>query len=65
MTFSNTLFEEFKMEKGRILNDTLADYKLAEKVLKKRVTPHVLRHSSATYWAPEMRPGRPGRWQTY
>jgi hypothetical protein len=27
---------------------------LAEKVLKKRVTPHTLRHSSATYWAPKM-----------
>ena len=29
MGLSNTLFEEFKMEKGRILNDSLADYKLA------------------------------------
>jgi len=29
MGLSNTLFEEFKMEKGRILNDTLADYRLA------------------------------------
>ncbi len=29
MGLSNTLFEEFKMENGRILNDTLADYKLA------------------------------------
>ena len=29
MGLSNTLFEEFKMEKGRILNDTLADYKVA------------------------------------
>jgi integrase/recombinase XerD len=28
--------------------------KLAEKVLKKRVTIHMLRHSSATYWAPKM-----------
>jgi integrase/recombinase XerD len=27
---------------------------LAEKVLKKRVTLHMLRHSSATYWAPKM-----------
>ncbi len=27
---------------------------LAEKVLKKRVNPHMLRHSSATYWAPKM-----------
>ena len=29
MGLSNTLFEEFKMEKGRVLNDTLADYKVA------------------------------------
>jgi carbon-monoxide dehydrogenase large subunit len=29
MGLSNAFFEEFKMEKGRILNDTLADYKLA------------------------------------
>lgn len=29
MGLSNTLLEEFKMENGRILNDTLADYKLA------------------------------------
>ncbi len=29
MGLSNTLFEEFKMERGRVLNDTLADYKLA------------------------------------
>ena len=29
MGLSNTLFEEFKMEKGRILNDSLTDYKLA------------------------------------
>ena len=27
---------------------------LAQKVLKKRVTPHMLRHGSATYWAPKM-----------
>lgn len=26
---SNTLFEEFKMDRGRILNDSLSDYKLA------------------------------------
>jgi CO/xanthine dehydrogenase Mo-binding subunit len=29
MGLSNALFEEFKMEKGQILNDSLADYKLA------------------------------------
>ncbi len=29
MGLSNTLFEEFKTENGRILNDSLADYKLA------------------------------------
>jgi len=28
--------------------------RLGEKVLKKRVKPHMLRHSSATYWAPKM-----------
>jgi len=28
--------------------------RLAQKVLKKRITPHMLRHSSATYWAPKM-----------
>jgi hypothetical protein len=28
--------------------------KLAKKALKKRVTPHMLNHSSATYWAPKM-----------
>ena len=27
---------------------------LAEKVLKKRITLHTVRHSSATYWAPKM-----------
>ncbi|MEW6333239.1 MAG: hypothetical protein AB1558_03140 [Thermodesulfobacteriota bacterium] len=29
MGVSNALFEEFKAKKGRILNDTLTDYKLA------------------------------------
>jgi len=29
MGLSNTLLEEFKMENGRVLNDTLADYKIA------------------------------------
>jgi hypothetical protein len=28
--------------------------KLAEKVLKEPAHPHMLRHSSATYWAPKM-----------
>jgi integrase/recombinase XerD len=28
--------------------------KLAAKVLKKHITSHILRHSSATYWAPKM-----------
>jgi hypothetical protein len=27
---------------------------LAEIVLKRKVNPHMLRHSSATYWAPRM-----------
>jgi len=29
MGLSNTLFEDFKMVNGRILNDTFADYKIA------------------------------------
>jgi len=29
MGLSNTLYEEFKMDNGRILNDTLSDYKVA------------------------------------
>jgi carbon-monoxide dehydrogenase large subunit len=29
MGLSNSLFEEFKMENGRVVNDTLADYKIA------------------------------------
>ncbi len=29
MGISNTLLEEFKMERGRVLNDSLADYKVA------------------------------------
>ncbi len=29
MGLSNALLEEFKMDHGRVLNDTLADYKLA------------------------------------
>jgi integrase len=28
--------------------------KLSKKVLKKNLTPHTLRHSSATYWAPKL-----------
>ena len=29
MGLSNTLYETFKMDNGRVLNDTLADYKVA------------------------------------
>lgn len=39
MGLSNTLFEEFKMEEGRILNDTLADYKLATILDLPRIIP--------------------------
>jgi len=39
MGLSNTLFEEFKMEKGRILNDTLADYKVATVMDLPEITP--------------------------
>ena len=37
----------YKRLRGKIMG-------LGEKVLKKRVTLHMLRHSSATYWAPKM-----------
>ena len=39
MGVSNTLFEEFKMEKGRILNNSLADYKLATMLDAPRIVP--------------------------
>jgi carbon-monoxide dehydrogenase large subunit len=42
MGVSNTLFEEFKMEKGRILNDSLADYKLATTLDLPEITPIIV-----------------------
>jgi len=39
MGLSNTLYEEFKMERGRILNDTLADYKLATMMESPEIVP--------------------------
>ena len=42
MGLSNTLFEEFKMEKGRILNDTLADYKLARTMDLPEIVPFLV-----------------------
>jgi CO/xanthine dehydrogenase Mo-binding subunit len=42
MTISNTLFEEFKMEKGRILNDNLADYKLARTLDLPEIIPIIV-----------------------
>ena len=41
----------FPISYGR-LNSEISS--LAEKVLKKRITLHTMRHSSATYWAPKM-----------
>jgi CO/xanthine dehydrogenase Mo-binding subunit len=39
MGVSNTLFEEFKMEKGRILNGSLSDYKLATTLDMPEIVP--------------------------
>jgi carbon-monoxide dehydrogenase large subunit len=42
MGLSNTLLEEFKMEKGRVLNDTLADYKLATMMDLPEIVPIIV-----------------------
>lgn len=42
MGLSNALFEEFKMEDGRILNDTLADYKLATMLDTPEIVPIIV-----------------------
>jgi carbon-monoxide dehydrogenase large subunit len=42
MGLSNTLFEEFKMEDGRILNDTLADYKVATMLDTPEIVPIIV-----------------------
>ena len=42
MGLSNALFEELKMEKGRILNNTLADYKLATMLDLPKIVPIIV-----------------------
>jgi CO/xanthine dehydrogenase Mo-binding subunit len=42
MGLSNTLFEELKMENGRILNDSLADYKLATVLDMPQIVPIIV-----------------------
>jgi carbon-monoxide dehydrogenase large subunit len=42
MGLSNALFEEFKMEGGQILNDTLADYKLATMLDVPKIVPIIV-----------------------
>jgi CO/xanthine dehydrogenase Mo-binding subunit len=42
MGLSNTLFEEFKMENGRILNDSLSDYKLATFLDMPQIVPIIV-----------------------
>ena len=42
MGLSNALFEELKMEKGRILNHTLADYKLATMLDMPKIVPIIV-----------------------
>jgi CO/xanthine dehydrogenase Mo-binding subunit len=42
MGLSNTLLEEFKMENGRVLNDSLADYKLATMLDVPEIVPIIV-----------------------
>jgi CO/xanthine dehydrogenase Mo-binding subunit len=53
MGVSNTLFEEFKMEKGRVLNNTLADYKLATMMDLPEIVPIIVEagHPEGPYGA--------------
>ena len=53
MGLSNTLYEEFKIEKGRILNDRLADYKLATIADIPRIIPVIVeaRHREGPFGA--------------
>jgi carbon-monoxide dehydrogenase large subunit len=53
MGLSNTLFEEFKMDKGRVLNDTLADYKLATMLDLPEIVPILVEsvHSEGPFGA--------------
>jgi len=47
MGLSNTLFEEFKMEKGRILNDSLSDYKVLTTLDMPEMTPLIVESTHA------------------
>jgi CO/xanthine dehydrogenase Mo-binding subunit len=53
MGLSNTLLEEFKMLNGRILNDTLADYKLAGMLDVPEIVPILVesRHAEGPFGA--------------
>ncbi len=53
MGLSNTLYEEFKMEKGRVLNSGFADYKLATLMDIPRITPVIVeaRHKEGPFGA--------------
>ena len=53
MGLSNTLFEEFKWKDGRILNDTLADYKLAGMTDVPEIVPILVecRHAEGPFGA--------------
>ena len=53
MGLSNTLFEEFRMEKGRIMNDTLADYKVATTLDFPEIVPIIIEshHSEGPFGA--------------
>ena len=53
MGLSNTLFEELKMERGRILNDSLADYKLATMLDMPQIVPIIVeaRHNEGPFGA--------------
>ena len=50
---SNTLLEEFKMNKGRILNDSFADYKIATTLDIPEIVPFLIesKHSEAPFGA--------------
>ena len=53
MGLSNTLFEEFKMDNGRIMNDTLADYKVATTLDFPEIVPIIIEshHSEGPFGA--------------
>jgi len=53
MGISNTLMEEFKLDKGRVLNNTLADYKLATMLDLPEIVPIMIeaRHPEGPFGA--------------